>query len=70
MSFDDDNPLGPRRAWLTRDRTNGKLLGVCAGLADTFAVDPLVVRLVFVLGTVFGFGSLVIVYFALALLAD
>ena len=52
------------------DRTNGKVMGVCAGLANRFGGDPLVWRLLFVLGTVFGFGSLVVVYLAIGLLAD
>ena len=52
------------------DKTNGKGMGVCAGLANYFGGDPMVWRLIFVLGTVFGFGSLVIVYLAIGLLAD
>jgi phage shock protein PspC (stress-responsive transcriptional regulator) len=52
------------------DKVNGKAMGVCAGLANHFGGDPLAWRLVFVLGTVFGFGSLVIVYLAIGLLAD
>ena len=52
------------------DKTNGKVMGVCAGLANRFGGDPLVWRLLFVLGTVFGFGSLVVVYLAIGLLAD
>ena len=52
------------------DKVNGKVMGVCAGLANRFGGDPLVWRLIFVLGTVFGFGSLVVVYLAIGLLAD
>jgi phage shock protein PspC (stress-responsive transcriptional regulator) len=52
------------------DHTNGKVMGVCAGLANRFGGDPLVWRLIFVLGTVFGFGSLVVIYLAIGLLAD
>jgi phage shock protein C len=52
------------------DKVNGKAMGVCAGLANFFGGDPLVWRLIFVLGTVFGLGSLVIVYLAIGLLAD
>ncbi len=36
--------------------------GVCGGLGDFFGIDPTMVRLFFVLGTVFGLGSLVLVY--------
>jgi phage shock protein PspC (stress-responsive transcriptional regulator) len=69
MSFDDRNPLQPRGR-LTRDRVNGKFLGVCAGIGNYCDVDPTWVRLGFVLGTVLGFGSLIIVYFAVAVIAD
>lgn len=52
------------------DKDNGKVMGVCAGLANHFGGDPLVWRMIFVLGTVFGFGSLVVVYLAIGLIAD
>jgi phage shock protein PspC (stress-responsive transcriptional regulator) len=52
------------------DRAEGKLFGVCAGIANYTNVDPLIVRAVFVAGTVFGFGSFVLIYLAIALLAD
>lgn len=52
------------------DRENGKISGVCAGIARRFAIDATVVRIAFVLGTVLGFGSLIIVYIAIALIAD
>jgi phage shock protein C len=68
MSF--ENPLRPNGGRLTRDRTNGKFLGVCAGVANYFGIDPLVVRLIFVAGTLLGFGSLALVYVIIAVLAD
>lgn len=52
------------------DRADGKVFGVCAGLANYMNVDPLIVRLVFVAGTIFGFGSFILIYLAIALLAD
>jgi len=55
---------------LRLDKTNGKFLGVCAGLARRFNIDPTIVRLIFVIGTLIGFGSFVLVYFLVALLAD
>jgi phage shock protein PspC (stress-responsive transcriptional regulator) len=60
---------GPPRGSLRLDKANGKLAGVCAGLARHFGIDPLVVRLIFVLGTLIGFGSFVIIYLAIWLLA-
>lgn len=52
------------------DRQNGKLMGVCAGLADKFGIDPLAWRLIFVIGTIAGVGLLIPVYLAIGLLAD
>ena len=52
------------------DRTDGKVFGVCAGLANYMNVDPLIVRAVFVIGTIVGFGSFILIYLAIALLAD
>ena len=51
------------------DRVDGKVFGVCSGLAKYMNVDPLIVRLVFLAGTIFGFGSFVLIYLAIALLA-
>ena len=48
-----------------KDRLVG---GVCAGLGNYLGIDPTVVRLVFVLGTFFGLGSLVIIYLIMLLL--
>jgi phage shock protein C len=52
------------------DRAEGKVFGVCAGLANYMNVDPMIVRLVFVAGTIFGIGSFILIYLAIALLAD
>jgi phage shock protein PspC (stress-responsive transcriptional regulator) len=52
------------------DRANGKVFGVCAGIAHYFGINPLIVRLVFAAGTIIGFGSLILVYLAIALIAD
>jgi phage shock protein PspC (stress-responsive transcriptional regulator) len=43
------------------------IAGVCAGLGKYFGIDPTVVRLIFVLGTFFGLGSLLVVYLILML---
>ena len=52
------------------DRHNGKLMGVCAGIGDYFEIDPTLVRIAFVLGTICGVGILVPVYIAIGLIAD
>jgi phage shock protein PspC (stress-responsive transcriptional regulator) len=54
-------------ASLKRSSYDKKLFGVCGGLAEHFGWDPTIIRLVFVLGTVFGIGSFVIVYLVLLL---
>jgi phage shock protein PspC (stress-responsive transcriptional regulator) len=68
-ALQDRSPAGSP-AEFRLDKVNGKVMGVCAGLANRFGGDPLVWRLLFVFGTVFGFGSLVVVYLAIGLLAD
>ena len=52
------------------DRGNGRIWGVCAGIGRYFGIDPMFVRIGFVLGTVLGLGSLILVYLAIALIAD
>jgi phage shock protein C len=39
---------------LYRSKNNQMVAGVCAGLGDYFAIDSTVIRLIFVLATVFG----------------
>ena len=51
------------------DRSNGKLLGVCAGIGNYFGIDPLFARIGFVAATLF-FGVPAILYFIIALVAD
>ncbi len=47
---------------LYRSRSNRMVGGVCGGLAEYFNIDPTVIRLLFVFGVIFGFGSLLLVY--------
>ena len=51
------------------DKTNGKIAGVCAGIANYFNIDPLIVRLIFAIGAIAGFGSFIVIYLAVWLLA-
>jgi phage shock protein C len=53
---------------LYRDRSQGWLFGVCAGIADYFGVSVLAVRLLTVLGLVFFTLPTVLAYFAAAIL--
>lgn len=41
---------------LTKSRTNKKLAGVCGGLGEYFGIDPTLIRIGFVIATVFGGG--------------
>ena len=50
----------PRR--LVRRTDDNMLGGVCAGLADHLGLDPTLVRVLTVLVTVLGFGSVIIAY--------
>lgn len=55
---------------LSLDRANKKIWGVCAGLANWTGMDATVVRVIFVLATLFGFGSAILIYVALGLILD
>ena len=61
--------MSARRTSFYLDKTNGKWLGVCAGIADYTGVDLTVVRIVTVLGTIFGSGALLIAYLIIAWMA-
>ena len=66
----NSNPGGPPSKQFRLDRHNGKIWGVCSGIANYFGWDPMLVRIGFVAGTLIGFGSLILVYAAIALIAD
>ncbi len=53
---------------LRRPHTGRMLAGVCAGIANYFALDPTVIRVVYTLATVFTAFSGVIIYFLLMLI--
>jgi phage shock protein C len=52
---------------LYRSNTNRVIFGVCGGLGEYLKVDPILIRIIFILFT-FGAGSGVFVYLILALL--
>jgi phage shock protein C len=70
MSQLNPRPAGGPPKKFGLDRNNGKIGGVCAGIARYFGIDPMIVRLVFAIGTIVGFGSFVLIYLAIWLLAD
>lgn len=51
------------------DKQNGKLMGVCAGIADYTGVDVTVVRIGTVLLTILGSGMTIIAYLAVGWIA-
>jgi len=60
----------PRTPRLCRDRENGKLLGVCAGIANYYGLETWVVRLIALTGLVFLTSVTLVGYFVAALLMD
>lgn len=69
--FEDRAPVrvaGPRGFRL--NKRDGKIMGVSAGLADRFGWNVTVIRVAWVLGTLAGFGSLILVYLAIGFIAD
>lgn len=64
MSDDVPSDPGPRARRLVRSREDRWLAGVCGGLAAYLGVDANLVRLLVVVGTVLGFGTLVVAYLA------
>jgi phage shock protein C len=60
-----EQPSGPSttpRKRLTRSRNDRMISGVCGGIAEYFGVDSTLVRILVVVLTVLGFGSLLIAY--------
>lgn len=57
-------------AKLQLDKINGKLLGVCAGLANWSGIDVKVLRILFVCAAIFAMGSPILIYLLLALILD
>ena len=60
----------PARRGFHLSKVDAKFMGVCSGIADSFGWDVTLVRVGFVVGTLIGVGSLLIVYLAIGLLAD
>jgi len=52
------------------DRSNGKIWGVCGGIANYFGIDPMLVRIGFAGAVILGVGAPILIYAAIALIAD
>lgn len=66
QEVDDYAFLQPRK--LMRSRYDSRLFGVCGGVARYLGFDSTLVRILFVAGIFFGYGSPILLYFALAIL--
>jgi phage shock protein C len=60
----------PSRTKFYLDKKHGKVMGVCAGLADYTGFDVTLVRILFVLAVFMGGGALLPVYFIAGFIAD
>ncbi len=64
--MNDGREPGPRR--LYRDRENGIVAGVCAGIADYFGFDVTITRIIVAIGLFIFLPTTVVAYIVLALL--
>ena len=60
----------PSRTKFYLDKKNGKVMGVCAGIADYTGFDVTLVRIMLVAAIVIGGGALIPVYFIAGWIAD
>ena len=44
---------------LYRNKTDHKIAGICSGIGDYFEIDPVIIRLIFLLGLFLGGGLIV-----------
>ncbi len=54
------NPIRPKKFY--RDGDKGMIAGVCAGIAHYFRIDPLWIRIIFIISLFLSFGASVFVY--------
>lgn len=64
------NKETPKYKKLYLDKQNAKISGVCAGVADYFGLDPMIVRIASVLIALFGGGLIILGYILLAIFLD
>jgi phage shock protein PspC (stress-responsive transcriptional regulator) len=55
-------------AKLRKSRINKKIAGVCGGIGEYLNMNPTVIRVIFLLLMLFSAGTMVLVYFILALI--
>jgi phage shock protein C len=67
FSGDFDSYAMSKQKKLFKSRTDKKISGVCGGLARYFGISSTMVRLIFAIATIFGYGSMILIYIALAI---
>lgn len=60
-------PSSQQTRRLFRSRSDRKLFGVCGGLGAYFAIDPTIVRILFVVSAFASFGLMLFLYFVMAI---
>ena len=70
MSNLTQNNSRPPSCGFRLDKQSGKLFGVCSGLANWSGVDALIWRIGFVAAVLLGVGFPILIYLAIALIAD
>ena len=65
-------PVGSRpvRTGFRLDKQRGKIMGVSAGISEWTGMPLSFVRIAFVLGALFSFGTAALIYLAIGLIAD
>ncbi|MBP3193604.1 PspC domain-containing protein [Natronogracilivirga saccharolytica] len=53
---------------LTKSATDSILFGVCGGIAEYFGWDSTLVRVIFIVATIFSFSSFALLYLVLAVI--
>ena len=52
------------------DKANAKLMGVCAGIANYTGIESVWIRVGFIAASLIGFGSPVLIYLIIGLVAN
>jgi phage shock protein C len=47
---------------LTRSRDDKWIAGICGGIAEHTGIDPTLIRVILVIATILGAGSLIVIY--------
>ncbi|MGB7374004.1 PspC domain-containing protein [Pontixanthobacter sp.] len=52
------------------DRANAKIWGVCSGISNSTGIDPVFIRIGFVIGALASVGTAALIYAGIGLIAD